>query len=581
MDTTWTLLGLAGAVALLLWGVHMVQTGIQRAYGPDLRRLLGTALSRRLAAFLAGLGVTAVLQSSTATGLMVTGFAAGGAVALVPALAVMLGANVGTTLIVQVLSFDVAAVAPALILIGVLLFRRAGATRTRDLGRVSIGLGLMLMALHQLVTTISPFEDTVSLRLVLGAITTQPVLDVLVAAALTWAAHSSVAVVLLVMSLASKGVVPPDAAFALVLGANLGSAINPVLEGAAGDDPVARRLPVGNLLNRLLGCVVALALLDRLGVLMVRLDPDPARAVADFHTLFNLVLAAAFLPVLGPFAALLRKVLPARVEAADPSRPRYLDPAAAENPAIALAAASREALRMADALEAMLAGAGEVLGATDRKRIGEVRRLDDVLDRLNRAIRAYLSELDPEALSEADHRRLNEILVFTTNLEAAGDVIDRDVMGHLAKRLKRGLPTPPAERAEARRLLERLAATARAAAAVFMTEDARAARLLVAEKEAFRELEAAAATAHFASLRVRTTQGTGVGTGVGTGGGTGTGTGAGAGAKTGDDAAEGSALHLDLLREFKRLNSHLVAAAAYPVLEGQGELLSSRLRAEP
>ena len=570
---TWTLLDLAGSVALLLWGVHMVQTGIQRAYGPDLRRLLGTALNRRLAAFLAGLGVTAVLQSSTATGLMVTGFAAGGAVALVPALAVMLGANVGTTLIVQVLSFDVAAIAPALILIGVLLFRRAGATRTRDLGRVSIGLGLMLMALHQLVGTISPFEDTTSLRMVLGAITTQPVLDVLVAAALTWAAHSSVAVVLLVMSLAAKGVVPPEAAFALVLGANLGTAINPVLEGAAGDDPVARRLPVGNLLNRLLGCVVALGLLDRLGVLMVRLDPDPARAVADFHTLFNLGLAVVFLPVLGPFAALLRKLLPPRVEAQDPSRPRYLDQAALENPAIALAAASREALRMADALEAMLGGAGEALGATDRKRIGEVRRLDDVLDRLNRAIRAYLSELDPEALSEADHRRLNEILVFTTNLEAAGDVIARDMMGHLAKRLKRGLPMPEAERSEARQLLGRLAATARAAAAVFMTEDARAARLLVAEKEAFREMEATATTMHFTGLRARTAQGTGTGTGTAHGTEPRTG--------PGNEATEGSALHLDLLRECKRLNSHLVAAAAYPVLEGQGELLSSRVRADP
>jgi phosphate:Na+ symporter len=557
METTWTLLDLAGAVALLLWGVHMVQTGIQRAYGPDLRRLLGTALNHRLAAFLAGLGVTAVLQSSTATGLMVTGFAAGGAVALVPALAVMLGANVGTTLIVQVLSFDVAAVAPALILIGVLLFRRAGATRARDLGRVAIGLGLMLMALHQLVSTITPFEDTTSLRMVLGAITTQPMLDVLVAAALTWAAHSSVAVVLLVMSLAAKGVVPPDAAFALVLGANLGTAVNPVLEGVSGDDPVARRLPVGNLLNRLLGCLLGLVLLDRLGVLMVRLDADPARAVADFHTLFNLVLAVVFLPVLGPFGALLRRLLPARVEAEDPSRPRYLDQAALENPAIALASASREALRMADALEAMLAGAGEVLGTTDRKRIGDVRRLDDVLDRLNRAIRDYLSELDPEALSEADHRRLNEILVFTTNLEAAGDVIDRDVMGHLAKRLKRGLPMPPAEKVEARRLLERLAATARAAAAVFMTEDARAARLLVAEKEAFRDLEASATVAHFAGLRARTGQ------------------------EGGAEAVEGSALHLDLLREFKRLNSHLVAAAAYPVLEGQGELLASRLRADP
>jgi phosphate:Na+ symporter len=207
--------------------------------------------------------------------------------------------------------------------------------------------------------------------------------------------------------------------------------------------------------------------------------------------------------------------------------------------------------------------------------LGEVRRLDDVLDRLNRAIRDYLSALEPEALSEADHRRLNEILVFTTNLEGAGDVIARDVMGHLAKRLKRGLPMPAGERAEARRLLERLAATARAAAAVFMTEDARAARLLVAQKEIFRELEAAASTAHFTSLRARAIQGAGDASGAGPGDATG------AEAKLGDDAVAGSALHLDLLREFKRLNSHLVAAAAYPVLEGQGELLSSRLRTDP
>src|SRR5690349_24577848 len=258
----WTLLDLAGSVALLLWGLHMVQSGIQRGFGPDLRRFLGATLSHRLAAFAAGVGVTAVLQSSTATGLMVAGFAAGGAVALVPALAVMLGANVGTTLIVQILSFNVAEVAPALILIGVILFRRGTIARTRDLGRVAIGLGLMLMALHQLVSVITPFEDMPSLRMALGAITTEPVLDVLVAAGLTWAAHSSVAVVLLVMSLAAKGVVPPDAAFALVLGANLGTAINPVLEGASGDDAVARRLTVGNLLTRVVGCLVAVALLS-------------------------------------------------------------------------------------------------------------------------------------------------------------------------------------------------------------------------------------------------------------------------------------------------------------------------------
>lgn len=541
----WTLLDLAGSVALLLWGLHMVQTGIQRGFGPNLRRVLGTALGNRLAAFAAGVGVTAILQSSTATGLMVAGFAAGGAVALVPALAVMLGANVGTTLIVQALSFDVAEVAPALILLGVILFRRGTAARTRDLGRVSIGLGLMLMALHSLVTLVTPYEDVPSLRLVLGAITTEPVLDVLVAAGLTWAAHSSVAVVLLVMSFAAKGAVPPDAAFALVLGANLGTAINPVLEGVSGDDPVARRLPIGNLLNRALGCVVALVLLNRIGPWLVQIEPDPVRAIADFHTGFNLILAALFLPALGPYAQILRKLLPARVVADDPSRPRYLDPTALESPPIALGAAAREALRMADALEAMLTRAGEVLASTDPRRLGEVRRLDDVLDRLNTAIKGYLTALDPEDLSESDHRRLSQVLVFATNLEAAADVVDRDVMGQLAKRLKRGAPLTEPEQAEARRLLERLGATVRAAAAVFMTEDPRAARQLMAEKEAFRDLEAAATQAHFAGLR------------------------------GGKNIA---AVDLDLMRELKRVNGHLVAAAAYPVLEGQGELLASRLR---
>ena len=181
MDFPLTLVDLAGSVALLLWGVHMVQTGVQRAFGARLRSFLGSALRNRFKAFLAGIGVTAILQSSTATGLMVTGFAAGGLVDLVPALAVMLGANVGTTLIVQVLSFDVAEVAPALILIGVLMFRRASAG-PRDFGRVLIGLGLVLMALHQFVDLLTPYEDVPSLRMFLGAVSTQPVLDVILAA---------------------------------------------------------------------------------------------------------------------------------------------------------------------------------------------------------------------------------------------------------------------------------------------------------------------------------------------------------------------------------------------------------------
>jgi phosphate:Na+ symporter len=551
MNATLTLVDLAGTIALLLWGVHMVQTGIQRAFGPHLRRVLGRAFGARVRAFLAGLGVTAILQSSTATGLMAASFAAGGLVDLVPGLAVMLGANLGTTLIVQVLAFDISKVAPLFILLGVVFFRRGRQSRPRDLGRVAIGLGLMLIALQQLLMLVTPYEDVPSLRMLLGAIATQPIIGVILAAVLTWAAHSSVATVLLVVSLAAKGVVPPEAAFALVLGANLGTALNPLIEGAIGADPVSKRLPVGNLVNRLIGVGLGLALLNRIGPLMVTIEPDPARAVADFHTLFNLATAILFLPVLGPFARLLVKAMPASAEPADPSRPLYLDESAREMPAIALAGAAREALRMADVLEAMLRNALDALDRGDRNRVGAAKGLDDVLDRLNREIKEYLTGLDPDSLGEADNRRLSEILTFITNIEHAGDIVEKGIVAVASKRLKRGLSFSVEGQAEIRTMLERLASNVTAAAAVFMTDDARAARALLGEKEVFRNLEAEATETHFARIRAGRVE-----------------------------SRETSSLHLDVLRDMKRINSH-IAAAAYPVLERQGELLSSRLRRDP
>ena len=542
------LIDVAGAIALLLWGMHMVRTGVQRAFGPKLRTMLGAALKTRWRALLAGLGATAILQSSTATGLMVAGFAAGGLVDLTPALAVMLGANIGTTLIVQALSFDVAAASPALILVGVMMFRRGENPTTHDLGRVLIGLGLTLLSLHQLLELTTPYEDAPSLRLLLGVIATTPWLDVLVAAAVTWATHSSVAIVLLVMSLATKGVVPLDAAIALTLGANLGSAINPVLEGGGGSDPSGRRLALGNLINRAVGVVVALALLPMIGRFLAPTEPDHARAVADFHTAFNLVTAAAFFPLLDLFARLLVWLTPAKIDPLDPARPLYLDPAARETPIVAVGAAAREAMRLADTLETMLIGARDALIGGDRKQIADAKRLDDVLDCLNSAIKAYLTSLDIDDLSADDQRRIGEILGFAMNMEQAGDVVERNLLPHASKRLKRGFAFSSESEADLNALMNRLIANLRAAASLFMTADPRAARLLAEEKPAFRDAEQAATRTHFERLRV-----------------------------TGGEGADTSALHVDLLRDMKRINSHIVAAAAYPVLERSGELLQSRL----
>lgn len=307
---TIVLLDLMGGVALLLWGLHMVQSGILRAFGSDLRRLISRALGNRFTAFAAGLGLTALLQSSTATGLMTASFTAKGIMGLVPALAVMLGANVGTTLIVQVFSFKIAEAAPVLFIIGLLAFRAKSHDRVKNCGRAAIGLGLMLLALHILLDTLAPAENAPGIRLLLRSVTDDPILCIVIAAALTWAAHSSVATVLLIMSLAYSQFVTPAGALALVLGANLGSAINPLLEGGRRADPASYRLPAGNLINRLIGVILVTPFLAPIAQALHAFEPNMAKMTALFHIAFNVALAVAFIGLLDPLPGFCPRCFP-------------------------------------------------------------------------------------------------------------------------------------------------------------------------------------------------------------------------------------------------------------------------------
>lgn len=544
METTLTLLDLAGAVALLLWGVHMVQSGVQRAFGAQLRRVLAGALKTRIRALLVGLCVTAILQSSTATGLMIASFAAAGMVALVPALAVMLGANIGTTLIVQALSFDVTRFAPILLLVGVVMFR-AGGARARDLGRAALGLGLMLLALARLVEIVAPFSAAPALRVLIDAIAADRLVSVAFGVVVAWAAHSSVAVVLLVTSFAAKGVVPLDAAFALIIGANIGTALNPLLATARTAAVDGRRVALGALFTRLVGAMVALPLAPWLARALIAVEPDAARAAADFHTAFNLAVAAAFLPALTPFSRALQRLTPQPSGAADATRPQYLDQAAIRTPSVALGHATREALRMVDALDEMIVSVHDAMRTNDRDALTRARRLDDLLDAIDRALRDYLSRIDPDGLADDERRRLDAILAFAFNLESAGDVLERNIGASLAKRFKRDPAFSPATRAPIEDALDAVRGNLRLAASVFTTGDAGAARDLADQKPAFRRREAEQRRVHLARLR--------------------------------DGAPPGDAVAVDLLRDVKRLNGYLVAAAAYPVLEAAGVLAASRL----
>jgi len=536
------LLDLMGGVALLLWGLHMVLSGVLRAFGPDLRRFLGKALGNRFSAFAAGLGLTALLQSSTATGLMTASLAADGVVSLVPALAIMLGANVGTTLIVQLLSFDISAVAPVLFVIGLVTFRVGGSSLTRAIGRIAIGLGLILLALHILLDTLAPAEQAPAVRALLASITNDPVLCIVIAAALTWAAHSSVAVVLLVMSLAFSQFVTPEAALALVLGANLGSAINPLIEAGVRGDPASRRLPVGNLINRLVGILIVLALLHPIAQALSAWQPDAAKLTAEFHLLFNVALAAIFIGLLDAEAWLLVRILPEKKRPDDISVPRYLDDAALENPPLALANAARETLRMGDTVEAMLHDVMTALMNNDRALASNVSRLDNVVDRLNEAIKLYITRLTRDSLDEREGRRAMEIVSFTINLEHIGDIIDKNLSELATKKIKRRYQFSPEGAAELTAFHKRVCESLQAAFGIFMTGDVEAARKLLREKSELRKAELDAADRHFDRLR-----------------------------EGRPESLETTSLHLDVLADLKRIHSH-ICSVAYPVLEAAGEL---------
>jgi phosphate:Na+ symporter len=542
------LLDLVGGVSLLLWGLHMVRSGIVRAFGSDLRRFLGVALRNRFLAFAAGVFVTALLQSSTATGLMTASFVTGGAVDLVPALAIMLGANVGTTLIVQVLSFNVSAVAPVLFLIGVTAFKRGGQTRTRDLGRVAIGVGLMVLSLHILLDTLAPAENAPAVRTLLGAITDEPLLCLLMAAALTWAAHSSVAVVLLVMSLSYSHFITPVAALSLILGANLGSAINPLVEGSHSDNPASRRLPLGNLLNRLIGCALVLPFLHPLAAALAQFEPNPSRMAADFHTAFNVALAVVFILPLNGLASLLTRLLPDRAKPNDPSTPLYLDETALATPSVALVCAARETLHIGDIIETMLRRTRTALMTDDRRLVTEICRMDDAVDRLDEAVKLYVTKLTRESLIEREGHRAMEIISFSINLEHVGDIIDKNLMELAAKKIKRKVVFSKEGAAELESFHQEVCDNLKLAFSVFMSGDVKIARQLITEKATLRATEFAAAESHLARLREGRAE-----------------------------SIESSSLHLDILRDLKRIHSH-ICSVAYPVLERTGELQPSRLK---
>ncbi len=541
------LLNLLAAIALLVWGTHLVRTGILRVFGADLRELLARSISNRYTAALSGLGVTALVQSSTATALIISSFVGQGLVTLPLALAVMLGADVGTSLMAVVFSFDLSWLSPLFIFVGVVLFISQQDSNVGRFGRVLIGLGLMLLALRLVTDSTAVLTAAPAIKALLASLTSDLLLEITVGAVFSVLAYSSLAIVLLTATLAASGVVPLDVALGLVLGANLGSGLLAVLTTARSAIEV-RQVPLGNLIFKLLGVALMIPLLSLwLDYARPFLD-NAANTVVLFHLSFNMLVAVVFIGLTGPVARWVAAWLPKPPASRLAGRTHHLDPSALATPSLAISCAAREAMHQADVVENMLRGLLEVIKQDDLKLAQDLRKMDDAVDALYSAIKYYLTKISREALAEDESRRWTDIISFTINMEQVGDIIERILIDIEDKKIKPGRRFSDAGMAEICELHERLIDNLRLGMSVFLNGNVRDAQKLLEEKARFRDLERAYATSHLDRLSEQSVQ-----------------------------SIQTSSLHIDLISDLKRINSH-ICSIAYPILDSAGALAPNRLR---
>lgn len=475
------LLNLLAAIALLVWGTQLVRTGILRVLGANLRQVLARNVANRFTAALSGIGVTALLQSSTATALIVSSFFGQGLMSLPGALAVMLGADIGTSLMALLFSRDLSWLSPLFILVGVVLFIARQSTTVGRVGRILIGLGLMLLALKLVTESANVLTQSAAVKTLLASLSSDLLLEITVGAFLAVLCYSSLAIVLLTAALASSSVIPVEVAMGLVLGANLGSGALAVLTTLRATIET-RQVPLGNLIFKLLGMVIAAPLaawwLRQVGPLL----DDRAAVVVVFHLSFNLMVGLLFIGLTQVVARWVEYWLPKPARAMVAGQQRHLDASALGTPSLAISCAVREAMHQADVVETMLLGVLQVIRNNDRKLAQELQQMENTVDELYSDIKYYLTKISREALSENEGRRWTDIISFTINMEQIGDIVERVLIDLEDKKISPGREFSEAGLQEIAELHSRLIDNLRLGMSVFLNGTVRDAQRLLEEK---------------------------------------------------------------------------------------------------
>ncbi len=544
MESTIVMINLFGAVALLLFGLAQVKDGVSRAFGARLRTGLASGTRSGLRSFLSGFVATVALQSSTATALMVASFVERELVKPRMAQIVLLGANVGTAVTAWIVATGIEWLSPLVILVGIVLHRSSSPARQGG-GAALIGIGLMLLSLHLLSSATEPMRQSPALAAFIRLLDNAWPVAMAFAAGIAFVSSSSLAAVVLILSLASTGILSAGLIIVLVLGANLGGAIPPVIASLSGPAS-ARRVTLGNLIVRAIGCVIALPLAGYGADLLGMLPLNPAKLPVDVHLTFNLLLAALAWPFSRILSRLMLRLVP---EDAQPDTgPKYLDLHELSTPVLALASATREVLGVGDLIERMLLRTACAFEKNDLSKLAEVPTLERRVDSLQQEVKIYLSKLGRGGLSEEDGRRSIVIIDYAINLEHIGDIIEKGLLPQVGKKVSLGLKFSEDGYAELTKLFHLTIDNLRIAQTIFVTRDFNLAKQIMEVKVEVRRMEKQSSERHLERLRDGRT-----------------------------DSLQTSSLHLDMLRDLKRINAHIVSVA-HPILDESGLLIESRLK---
>ncbi len=543
------LISLAGATMLLLYAVRMVRTGIERSYGASFQRVM-TGQRSYAQASIVGLTMAVVLQSSAAVALLTSGFAAGGMLAFPTGLAMVLGGDLGSALIIQVLSFKLDWLVPMLLAIGGYLFVKTEAKKSRQLGRILMGIAFILISLRFLREAMDPIRDSAFLPAIAEYLARDYITAFLVGGALAFVMHSSVAAILMCVTLVQIGAIPFAAGLSLVLGANFGSAFIPVWL-TRGMPMSARRIPFANLALRGSWSIVSLFAANlalRAGVLG---DLQGGQMLVNAHLLFNASLLVLALPFCGMLRAPFERLLPdpkTTVSSAQPGQPiSALDLDTMARPNQALSSLKRELLRMSDMVGAMFRPALEMYRSGDKEQIRVIRDMDTDVNECLSGIRQFVAAIPADAFGKENAKIARDLMEYAIRLETAGDVAAKRLTELADVMRKKGASFSKEGWSELIEMHESILANLKLASNVLISDDLESARLLSLEKTEIKRAERDSRKRHLKRLQHGSAE-----------------------------SFETSDIHLETLRAFREFNSH-IAAVAYPILYRNGQLLETRL----